>query len=77
MKWQDSGLYASVRCQRTQARSCPLSSSRAKATAAGGSDNSSSGVVYLYTDIYRLEDTVEGWNGCRWRHTDESQDTEG
>ncbi|KYQ47329.1 hypothetical protein ALC60_13662 [Trachymyrmex zeteki] len=49
-------LYASLRCQRTQARSCPLSSSRAKATAAGsGGDGGgcSSGVSAVYGPVYR------------------------
>ncbi|KYN04843.1 hypothetical protein ALC62_04227 [Cyphomyrmex costatus] len=49
-------LYASLRCQRTQARSCPLSSSRAKATAAGGSGDGggcSSSVSAVYGPVYR------------------------
>ncbi|KYN21693.1 hypothetical protein ALC57_05895 [Trachymyrmex cornetzi] len=50
-------LYASLRCQRTQARSCPLSSSRAKATAAAGSGGDgggcSSGVSAVYGPVYR------------------------
>lgn len=48
-------LYASLRCQRTQARSRPLSSSRAKATAAGsGGDGGgcSSGVGAVYGPVY-------------------------
>lgn len=64
-------LYASVRCQRTQARSRLLSSSRAKATAAGsgGEGNSGSGGSYISvyrTDIYRKRGNIRTAKRVKW-----------
>lgn len=62
-------LYASVRCQRTQARSRLLSSSRAKATAggegnSGGSGGSSTSVHR--TDIYRKRGNIRTAKRVKW-----------
>lgn len=73
-------LFASLRCQRTQARSHPLSSSRAKATAAGsGGDGGgcSSSVGTIYGPVYREKIRGERVKCCRWRHTAESGDRGG
>ncbi|EFN71110.1 hypothetical protein EAG_06266 [Camponotus floridanus] len=53
-------LYASVRCQRTQARSRLLSSSRAKATAAGsGGEGNSGGSGGSYISVHRTDIYIE------------------
>lgn len=48
-------LYASGRCQRTQARSRLLSSSRAKATVVGSGGEGNSGSGGSYISVYRTD----------------------